>query len=624
MKLNLGTKAVFLSFVFFGLALVLWTWPQAASAASGHSTTPAVATATSAIAGEGGVSAPPRPEIPDKDSRIMAFFEPPPPPGGGVVVPTPDVQYIQQTQQLMDGLSPRGASHHTATASASTVPGNTSNVINPQDFENSIQIQGKPHIQGCYAKVASPFFSWLGFGDVTPPPIGTPRFSMALDVNNNGSAISGFTTYFVEYSGQVLPNVKGVRWSLEQGSYTSYTYSMLERFNTFESYPLQPTSAPREFVIPYGISYYGDLITGSIGFRIKPSSTAVWQRVQFYYDHRATPSVYSMGDLAISTPATQCSYDSVGYAIAHNETNITIAGFGSTLATPSTPGQNGCLGLQSTVAKGTLVKVGEVYETEITALPTVPAQTYQHQQRASAVSLDGHTFAVNGYEEVALTSRAYSLRTSNNEYIELANPVATKSTLAEAITPDGEFIIGTAFDPNYSQPYRTQAVIWDANNGSLVAQLGAGQGLSEFTLPYQSAGRDIAKVGSTFTVVGTVQKEYQQLDHPCLAAFSSIPSGFYSRNWMRQEAFIWKTGWNEMRRLQNYLQEIIPELSLAGVTLCDATAISADGSTVVGYGVRQDGSSYIPEAFMARIKPLYQAVPCNFTLGEKSHVGIVE
>ena len=125
--------------------------------------------------------------------------------------------------------------------------------------------------------------------------------------------------------------------------------------------------------------------------------------------------------------------------------------------------------------------------------------------------------------------------------------------LANAVSWDGTVIVGTSDSTNGNQ----EAFIWTLDTGMV--------GLGD--LPdglFRSGANGVSAAGSV--VVGQ----------------GSTANG--------QEAFVWRQGWTSMRSLKNILvsdYELTDEL--AGWQLSRAAAVSADGSTIVGWGINPAG-----------------------------------
>lgn len=602
MKINLKTSAVLFKLVIAGAVFAAWGLPEA-EAAPGDSGGHTQQVTPTPLPGGGGAPQ----ERPDKMGRVMAFFVPPPS-GGGTVVPLPVEQPNQMAApgggEAIDGgaASPSYQSLAIPSDPLAVPSGLTSTAIFPDPMD-SLDIKLEPEVLGCRRKAADPFFTGLGHGGETEK-----KFSLALSVSGNGSAISGFTTL----NGPAAKTI-GLRWQ-RQSNYVNYLPTPLPAPTQMGEVTISP-----RYVFPFGISHAGDLITGSYAFKI--SGSLLWQKSQFYYVAQPTPPplFHFPIDLEFSSHQVQCTYDSAGFAIAEGSQGIAIAGYASEDGqgyTPS-PAVRGCDGRQSRATKTT------DSSPPIEVLTSSPGLS-----SAVAVSLNGQRFAVNGFD--ITTSTAYSYTDAPPyEYVELGSPSQgpISSTLAEAISSNGYFIVGTGYVNGTGS---TQAVMWDASSGSVSNELGytAYQSLLEGYYPIASQGRGISSSGST--VVGTVQMNPSPgfPQHPCLSAFQDQPE-FYVRYWMQQEAFIW-TPVAGLRNLKSVLLSL-PDLtgdSLAEWTLCEATAISADGSTVVGFGVHevdvQGTPTPRPEAFVARIKPLYQDVPCDFSVSEVGQIGIAE
>ncbi len=177
-------------------------------------------------------------------------------------------------------------------------------------------------------------------------------------------------------------------------------------------------------------------------------------------------------------------------------------------------------------------------------------------------------------------------------------PGGSSYSFARGISGDGSVVVG--YSDNASG---YEAFIWDATNGM--------QGLGSLSGDPESQAYGISADGSV--VVGVSGGEAFRWD----ATNGMQGLGSLSGNWESQAngvsgdgsivvggggemmpepdaAFIWDAT-NGMQRLSDYLTGL--GLDLTGWTLDDATAISADGTTIVGYG--QHNGNY--EAWIANI-----------------------
>jgi len=258
----------------------------------------------------------------------------------------------------------------------------------------------------------------------------------------------------------------------------------------------------------------------------------------------------------------------------------------------------------------------------MTGLGHLPGSTLQSSY-AWAVSADGSVVVGQSYVSAGYQAFRWTAAAGMTGLPLLPGK---DSTGAAGVSADGSVVVGFAYDhasiifPAPSSHLLAQAFRWTESGGTV------GLGF----LPNDSASSAAAVsadgrvvVGRSWIAQGPSWLPYQEThrafrwsESEGMVGLGAIPggnfsealavsadgsvivgeSGFYGEVTFTQEAFIW-TADDGMRKVKDVLVNDFG-LDLAGWNLWRATAVSADGRTIVGTGVNPDGQT---EAWMAVI-----------------------
>jgi probable HAF family extracellular repeat protein len=175
-----------------------------------------------------------------------------------------------------------------------------------------------------------------------------------------------------------------------------------------------------------------------------------------------------------------------------------------------------------------------------------------------------------------------------------------------AVTADGAVVIGSLWSQDGVLPFR-----WDADNGKVV--LGEGSGPSFFSGASDVSADGTVIVGASESAPGMLEAVIINEGSPVTPLGQSpdtqtwaqgvsadglvVVGGAYSFSDLDARAMVWDVT-NGTRDLRDVLVSF--GLQLDGWTLTEATDISDDGRTIVGYGENPAGA---PEAWVAVLPP---------------------
>ena len=177
---------------------------------------------------------------------------------------------------------------------------------------------------------------------------------------------------------------------------------------------------------------------------------------------------------------------------------------------------------------------------------------------------------------------------------------------AWGVSADGSIVVGTGFIDGTQQAFR-----WTQEDG----MQGLGSPIGGYSVAYNTSANGNIIVGYQFSssveafkwdeVTGMIGLGFlpggSHSEAKSISANGDIIVGFSDSN-LGSAAFIW----SEETGMQN-LKELLENeygLNLAGWSLFDATAVSADGKTIVGVGINPDGYS---EAYRVTLP---ESTPC--------------
>jgi probable HAF family extracellular repeat protein len=194
---------------------------------------------------------------------------------------------------------------------------------------------------------------------------------------------------------------------------------------------------------------------------------------------------------------------------------------------------------------------------------------------ANGVSADGSIIVGGGWDQYAGEALLW---TSSGDVVGLGHLANGLYSSANAVSADGSTVVGWSETTGWPA---TEAFLWTSSDGMVgLGQLAGGELIGYSTATSVSADGSIV-VGNSTSARG-------------------------------EEAFIWDDT-NGMRSLEDVLIDDYG-LDLTGWDLTSATGISADGQTIVGYGINPDGHT---EAWIATV-PIPGAIwllgPCLISI----------
>ncbi|MGB0911461.1 MAG: PEP-CTERM sorting domain-containing protein [Nitrospirales bacterium] len=193
-------------------------------------------------------------------------------------------------------------------------------------------------------------------------------------------------------------------------------------------------------------------------------------------------------------------------------------------------------------------------------------------------------------------------------------PGTEQRSIARGISMNGTTVVGSSVSANSVGRFNTEAFRWTQADDMI--------GLGDLPgLTFSSVANDISADGAT--VVGTSNaiidfigpdnhEAFRWTQAGGMVGLGDLPGGSFfskandvsndgsivvgsSHSANGSEAFLWSTASQTMLRFQDLLDA---DPRLAGWQLSEATGISADGQTIVGYGINPSGNT---EAWLARL-----------------------
>lgn len=241
--------------------------------------------------------------------------------------------------------------------------------------------------------------------------------------------------------------------------------------------------------------------------------------------------------------------------------------------------------------------------------PDLDDRPYSNYE-AIAVSNDGETVLVNGFDKLSFYTRVSEpilwMADGSLRYLDQAPhpstdvqgsalydyPPASISTIATAISADGSAVVGFSRNtaprgPEFEVDTQERAVLWRDGDGWIDMGEVETFGHSRFI-----GGRAVGVSGNGETVVGTATILSSCLECDCATLSCDV---------IDRKPFIWDQQ-RGMRDLANVLR-LDYGLNFDGWWLGEAAAISDDGTTIIGNGLRSAGQREAWRAVLHRNTP---------------------
>ena len=233
------------------------------------------------------------------------------------------------------------------------------------------------------------------------------------------------------------------------------------------------------------------------------------------------------------------------------------------------------------------------------------------ESTAFGVSQDGSVIVGANYSSSYGTQ---PVRWTNGDDMAILTNYLVSGMYARAVSANGSVIVGGGHeDPPLHAAFR-----WTSSQGLI--GLGSLNG-SNFDTNARAISADGAVVAGDSSAYG-YQKAFRWTQNDGMAALGDLPGEFLAseangvsangsiiigraQSSIESVPFIWDSN-NGMRVLQEVLQELLSPTDRCDLDewrLINATAISADGQTVVGYGVNPSGNSEAWVAYLGNSVP---------------------